>query len=270
MRKNSIFWALVLILVGAMLLLDNLGVLSFLRVSLWGLIGPLFLILLGVRLLLRVSCRRPGVESKEAEIPLGSAERADVHIHHGAGRLHVAGGAPAGTLAAGAFAGGLDYRTRQEGDRLYVDMHVPTHIGPLAAPWQWGPGKTLDWNVALTGRIPLRLDLETGANETMLDLQELQVTELKLKTGASSTEVTLPAKAGCTRVKVEAGVASVKLIVPGGVAARIRSSGALAGNEVDTVRFPRTANGHESVGYDTAENRVEIDIHSALGSVEVR
>ena len=58
----------------------------------------------------------------------------------------------------------------------------------------------------------------------MLDLRDLKVTDLKLETGASATEVTLPASAGFTRVKVQAGAARVDMRVPGGVAARIKTS----------------------------------------------
>lgn len=269
MHRRRVYLGLVLIAIGALLLIDNLGLLAGLGISAWGLIGPLILILLGVLLFLRAVRSRPSRSVEEVTIALDGAARARIHVHHGAGQLRLAGGAPAGTLAKGTFRGGVDWRSRWRGDLLEVELHVPARTLPFLAPWEWGPGAMLEWQVAL-GDVPLTLDLETGASETALDLRELQVQELQLRTGASDTQVDLPARAGHTRVRVEAGVAAVTLRVPGGVAARILASGALAGIDVDTTRFPRSGGRYESPGYEAAENRVEIDVRSALGSVEIR
>ncbi len=303
MRRHTYFWPLVLIVVGAVLLLDNLQVFAPLHISAWAVIWPLIIIAIGVRILLRTASPRrtftgeqvaiplatlgsaqpaaPALQTasaptpagaqpatEQAAIPLAAARRARIHIQHGAGRLEVRAGAPAGQILSGSFKGGLDYRTSLEGDMLAVQMHVPSSISPIVGPWNWG--ESLDWSFGLNGEIPLALELETGANETHLDLTDLLVTELRLKTGASATEVQLPAHAGQTQVRVEAGVASVNLRVPAGVAARIRLEGALSGNGVDAIRFPRQGDCYQSVGYDTAANKVDIHVESALGSVDVR
>ncbi len=205
-------------------------------------------------------------EVQEASVPLDDAGRARIRIRHGAGRLEVRGGAAPGELVGGSFAGGLDLHTQRQGDLLDVEMQSPEQ--GWTAPW--GLGGTLDWICRLTGQVPLELDLEAGANETSLDLSALRVTDLHLKTGASSTEVVLPAAAGLTRVRVEAGAAAIKLRVPQGVAARIRVEGALAGVDVDTVRFSRVGGVYQSADYDTATNKVEIYASTAVGSLSVR
>ena len=61
----------------------------------------------------------------------------------------------------------------------------------LFAKW-WGP-RGWEWAFGLNDAIPLALKLETGATETRIDLTNLRVTDLRLKTGASSTDVQLPA-----------------------------------------------------------------------------
>ncbi len=97
-------------------------------------------------------------------------------------------------------------------------------------------------------------------------LSRLLVTELLVKTGASSTEITLPAGAGHTAVRVEAGAASVVLRVPEGVAARVDAGAAAGAVDVDPRRFP----GHQSPDYATAANRVEIHARLGAGSLSVR
>ena len=67
------------------------------------------------------------------------------------------------------------------------------------------------------------LEFNTGAGEARLDLTDLRVTNLRLQTGASSTDVTMPANAGHTKAKIDAGAASITIRIPSGVAARISS-----------------------------------------------
>jgi hypothetical protein len=127
----------------------------------------------------------------------------------------------------------------------------------------------LDWDLVLNGSIPLSLELETGASETRLSLTDLQVRDLRVSTGASSTTVDLPARAGMTRVRIESGAAAAKLRVPQGVAAHVTVRGALAGIRVDESRFHKSGDTYRSPDWETAQNRVEILVETGVGSVEV-
>jgi hypothetical protein len=266
MKRGSLFWGVILILVGALLLLG-----TFLDVNVWSLIWPLFLIMLGLWILWGIVVGPRSVEAGEVTIPLEGAGQARVRIRHGAGRLHVNAGAGLDELATGTFGGGLDYRVRRDRDMLDVEMRVPAEGFPhFAPPWMWGPGGALDWSFGLNDEIPLSLDLETGASDTRLDLTDLRVTDLRLQTGASATDLTLPANAGHTRAEIRAGAASVNVRVPSGLAARIRVRGGLAAITVDQNRFPRTGDVYQSVDYDTAPNKVDVDIETGVGSIDVR
>ena len=66
-----------------------------------------------------------------------------------------------------------------------------------------------------------------------------------------------------------AGLASLTIEVPQGVAARIRSKVALGSATVDESRFPRTLDGWASPDYDTATNRADLDLSGGLGSIRV-
>ena len=263
MRTGSLFWGSILILIGGLLLLDNLGLLP---VDLWGIFWPSLIILIGLWTLWGVFFRRRP-ETEHANIPLDGAGRAHVRIHHGAGRLRVHAGAGAGDLAEGDFGGGLDVDTRRDGDTLSVRMRVPQQVW---FPFSWGPGSSLDWDFGLSRDLPLNLEFETGANDSRIDLSELQVTDLRLSSGASSTELTFPARAGLTRAKISTGAASVRVRLPEGVAARIRAGGGLASITVDTARFPHSGAYYQSPDYDAAENKVDLDVETGVGSVDIR
>lgn len=245
------------------MLLDNLGL--FGNIDIWNLLWPIFLIALGAWILIGTVFRRaPVVE--HASIPLEGAQSARVRVRHGAGRLEVYSSNATGVLAEGDFTGGLEHSSRLEGNTLDVKMSPPQRV----VPFDWSPGTTLNWSFGLSRDILLSLDFETGASESRLDLRDLRLSELRLKTGASSTSIDLPANAGYTRLFVESGAASVNIAVPEAVAARIQTKGGLSSIQVDTQRFPQMGSVYQSVDYEAAANKVDMDIQMGVGSVSIR
>jgi hypothetical protein len=267
MRKSSLFWGGVIIVIGIVALVGNT-----LDVNVWNLIWPALLVLLGVWVILGVRLgRQTDVEAENAVITLDGAEEARVRISHGAGRLRIGPGAGPDEVASGTFGGGVDVRKTQTGQSLDLKLRMPPRGFPGIVVFPWGQGGALDWSVKLTDRIPLSLRVSTGASDTRMDLTDLKVTELRMETGASSNRVALPAHAGYTNVDIDAGAASLDVLVPDGVAARIRISSGLSGISVDRGRFPRTSGKrYQSPDYDTAANKVDIRVDVGVGSVRIR
>lgn len=263
MRKSTLFWGSILVIAGIALLLDNLGLLGGIRV--WDLLWPLFLILVGIWIFLGQFFRR-SYRQENAALPLNGSTRARIVLHHGAGRLNISAGAESANLLQGSFSGGIDLKSHNEGDTLVADLRLPDAIIPI---WDFTAG-AFDWNIQLNRSIPISFELESGANESRLDFRDTLLNELRLKSGASSTVVTLPSAARLTRVDVEAGAANVEMTVPDGVAARIRSRSGISAIIVDTVRFPRQGDIYQSADFDAAANRVEIDVRMGAGSVTIR
>jgi hypothetical protein len=251
-----------LILAGLVFLLDSLGILQ--GVDAWNLIWPLILIALGGWILWSTVFRRPP-DLEHASLSLEGAARARVHLHHGAGRLSLGAGAGPDELVEGEFGGGVELKTGHSNGGQEVRMSVPVQF----LPFNWSPGYTLDWNVRFNSGVPLELDLETGAGDMRLDLSELQVKDLRLKTGASHTSLTLPVNAGYTRANINSGVAAVEISIPQGVAARVRTHGGLSDIRVDPGRFPRFGDAYQSPDYEAAENKVDLDVEMGVGSVRV-
>jgi hypothetical protein len=266
--RNGAFWAVLLILAGVLLLLGNLGVFDRWEISVWDLLWPLFLIALGAWVVVGYFVRPAALPTETAALPLEGATRARVEFQHGAGVLTVTGGAAVAELVSGTFEGGLNRRARRNGSALDVKLSVPMNQG-WVFPGNWSRGG-LDWDVRLNETVPLELEFETGASRSVLDLHDLLVSDLKLETGASDSEVTLPAHAGLTRVKIESGAARVRVQVPGGVAATIRSESGLARVDIDRTRFVQIGDHrYESPDYATATNKADIRIETGVGTVIV-
>jgi hypothetical protein len=268
MRSGRLFWAVVLIVLGFLFLAGNLGLLSM---NVWRLFWPAFLVLLGVWFLVGSSMKgSAGMEMEEGSVDLGTAQSASVTVKHGAGRLSLSGSAEAGKLVSGSFANGLDARVKDSGGRLQVVLQPHSRAFPdVFFPGAWVSGGGLAWDFSLTKAIPLDLVFEIGAVDAHLDLTELNVKDLVVKTGASSTEIKLPGAAGSTRFKVEAGAASLDITVPQGVAARIEAEAGLASVKVDEGRFPKGNGIYQSPEYESAENKVDIRIETGMASIEI-
>ena len=260
MRRNYLFWGSVLILLSVLFLLKALGITK----DVWGYFWLLAVGLLGVWFIVRAMWRPKGEEGEQVVIELKGAQQASLHLNHGAGRLRIGAGAGAGTLLSGKFGYGLDYKTEMIGDKLEVRMRSASNFGPFI-------GEGFDWNFNLTRDIPISLTINTGASESRIDLSELRIPYLKLETGASSTALTLPAQAGNTLAEINAGVASVDVHLPEGVAARIRIKEGLSARNINSARFPRLeGNLYQSPDYDQAANRVELNIETGVGSISIQ
>jgi hypothetical protein len=255
----GIWWPLAVIAVGAVLLLSTTGNLALAPdelVSWW----PVAIIGIGVWFLIGAVIARPtsAAQAEHLSIPLAGLSEAAIKLNFGGGEL-IVGQAEPGKLVSGTFEGGVRQRGRGVG-RLELE--------PFTDAWPMLWNRPLHWQVGLTSEIPVSLELHTGANRSSIDLSALRLRRLELHTGASETRVRLPGS-GATEVRAEAGLASLVIEVPQGVAARIRSRMAIGSTTVDETRFPRTMVGWVSPDYDTAANRVDIDVAGGLGSIKV-
>jgi len=283
--------ATILIVIGVVFLLNNLGYLPW---DVWGTLWrfwPVLLILVGVNFFLAGS--RPwvmlivtlvvlagvflavwamsgsGALTKQTTVsfsqPLGVIERAEVQIDFGAGKL-VVGSLPYGSdrLAAGEVSEGAVRDAAVSGGVARLRLAAP-------APGWWVPGApSADWKVQLTRQVPLDLVFKTGANESEIDLTDLLVASLTLESGASRNLVILPANAGTTRAAIKAGAADIRVVVPSGVAARIKAEAGVSSIDIDQTRFPKTGDYCISPNYTAAVNRVELELKAGAASITVR
>ncbi|MEA2641847.1 MAG: hypothetical protein QOF51_3241, partial [Chloroflexota bacterium] len=303
-RTRGILGPLILIALGALLLLTNLG---YVTPDVWRTLAqlwPVLLVLLGIELL--VSGRaswgpmlvavlivliaaaviphttfgsrfgppfgRSGAgfgASGSFSQPIGGAQSAAITVQHGAGQLEISSGAPSGQLVDGAAAGDsrakLNYRVENGVGTLELNEGTRRGFGDFF----FGDGPSNDLSMRLTRDVPIRrLQVNTGASNTTLDLTDLQLQALDLKGGASQIDLRLPNR-GVVNATVNAGASNLTVAVPQGVAAHIVAEGGLANLDVDAARFPSLGSSegipglanrgeYQSANYNTAQNRVEL------------
>ena len=126
-----------------------------------------------------------------------------------------------------------------------------------------------DWDVMLTQKIPLNLELAFGASEAKLDMGSLRVTRFTLDAGASTIDIVAP-KLGHTVGSISTGAAEIDIEIPEGVAASIRVDGGLNDIDIDLSRFPKVGDRYLSPDYESADNRIDLRIDSGVSSISIR
>jgi hypothetical protein len=261
MRRDQLVWGVGLLLLGSLMLANAMGITLPNGNSLTSIFWPLILIFFGAWVLFGVFLRR-NVETASASVDLQGATEASLWMSHGAGDFRLHSGAGAHELLHGTFVGEVEQKASRNGDRLEVQLRPAKNFSDF--PFI-GSQSQLDWDVALNASIPIALEMQLGANKSTMDLRDLKITDLKLKSGASDTTLTLPAT-GRLNADFEIGAASLTLIVPDGVSMRVRASLGAGDLKVDRARFPQD----ESADFATAVNAVDIYIKGGACSVKVK
>lgn len=255
--------ALVFIFVGVALLLGNLGFLVVDPVELIVDFWPVVLIATGlyiIWLFVRPAQMPKGVTLSES---LGGAARADITIDFGAGELRISPLKENDNLFEGGFVTKPEKQVSRSGDSVRMKLTRLQWTFPPFSRW------ADNWRVGLTTKIPLILRLNTGASRVFVDLTDNLVELVELNTGASEVAVQFPKASGYTRAVVKGGATNIRLETPQGVAARIKSTGALGSLNVDEKRFPRSNGLFVSPDFESAQNKVDVEISAGVSSVTV-
>ncbi len=212
------------------------------------------------------------IKMQQTTFPLDGTKRARVHIRHRDGPLLIDARAERNILLDGVFGGGLESHVDRSEEVTNIQLRDPERRGLVSYlyPWSWGPENVLDWTLHLSDQMPLSLEIETYAGELTLELETLQITDLKIKVKSSSTHISLPDHEGYTTVNIDAVTAMLTIRVPSDVAATIHNEMVIGTVEGNLDRFLMIEEGHRyrSSNYETAAKRVDIRIGGDNSSVE--
>jgi LiaF transmembrane domain len=259
-------WPLILIAIGVDLLIPRRSALgTFVALLLVLAVFAGGFLLSGVR----VRPVSPG-DVEALSIPVYGAERAVIHLDPpvAALDLHALEGSDAlveGTVPKYGY-GRLDARSRLSGTTAIVEI---TSSGVFITPAIGPQDET--WRVGLSSEVPLDLQLSSGVGLIDADLTGMTVTALDVEIGIGRTVITLPEGASFSG-RVSGAIGQTVIIFPRGTAIRATMTTGLGGVETPDGNRPFDLGDNEytSPGYESAENRVELEIEQAIGSIVLR
>lgn len=287
-RASRGWWPYALIVVGASLLVLNLGWVSWATVgavlSLW----PVLLLAVGADMLTRGRYRPAvaigalllatvlwvgaprGGETVLVDHPLGGASSAVVVLQLGVGEVNLDGNADDGQLIGGAIQSGngetIQQSPSRQGDVARVEI-VSRNRGSFNLGF--GPTFRRPWNLSLTPEVPINLRVEAGVGRSTFDLRRLWLRALSYRGGVGEAIVTLPERGGYS-ASFDLGVGSTTLRVPREVEVRITVSTGVGGVSVDG-EFAQSGSSYTTAGYATSAlpDRVELIVNGGVGAINL-
>jgi hypothetical protein len=245
----------------------------------------------------RLSDTAVEVEQRTVTFPADGVEEAEVFVGFGAPGGHVYALQDSNEL--------MDAEVSYTGELLF-ESDLTAGVSTIALessgrsqrslwsdPLSWFEEDRGDpWQVGLSPRAPMNLDLDLGSGSMDLALEALYLTGLRVDGGSGSSELTLPAgdydvsydvgsgsvvmtlpESGSHAIRIDGGSGSLTILVPETAAVRLTSEGGSGGLNLPGGLFVTAGqiDGNEgrwqTDNYDDSEGRIELFIDIGSGSV---
>jgi hypothetical protein len=309
-RPPSIFWPLVLVGAGVILLLSNLGYLPWQTWNLLWRLWPLLLVALGIDLLIGrrsvvgaivsafiillliggaaavvffardipvlVQVTGPiEMRTQHVEYPLTGVERASVTVDWTSmpGYLSALRDSPNLIQGDVAYRGQLNFDASV--DRGQADVILDSHFtGFWLGPLDLHDQEKERWDVKLSPKVPLDLTFDAGSGPCDFDLTGLQIDSLFLDTGSGPIELILPS-GNTFEAQIHGGSGPIAITLPESVGARVELD-AGSGPFRPSERFRLVGGERDSDGvwetqdFRTAEHTVVLMVDQGSGPIHIR
>jgi len=298
-KRGSLLWPFLLIGLGVIFLLNNLGVLGWdiwmTIIRLW----PILLVVIGLDILLG---RRSGVWSIIAVVimvslfaggawlvqstrtvwsgeistitithPIKNSSYADINIDFSIGELEIGNTSATTSLIEGTLDITEDEELYQEyyveGKTAFLDLNSSgTQYYPswIFRDQEKGQRK---WAINLTDEIPIDLNIDTGVGLVTIDLDGLQLDDLNIDSGIGETVVFLP-ESGSFNARISLGIGELRVYVPEDLMVRIHLDTGLGDNSI-SGDYLQSGNVYLSPEFDDSSDWVELYVDGGIGEVRV-
>jgi hypothetical protein len=135
-------------------------------------------------------------------------------------------------------------------------------VGPVRTNERWG------WDLSLAPSIPIDLETGMGAGKTEIDLTNLTLTELNVSMGVGETTVILP-ESGQFQGEIDGAIGQITILLPQNMELAVDANTALGSLNVPDD-FIREGERYTSPGYAAAQDRIDLEVGQAIGSINIR
>jgi len=123
------------------------------------------------------------------------------------------------------------------------------------------------WQLGINSDVELDLEVDIGVGDVTLDLSDLTIDNATLDFGIGRADATLPQVNGA-EVMVDGGIGTVTIRVPEDVGARIVLDAGLVGRTLPSG-YTHDGDTYTSSNYSRADTRVDVTIGLGIGSIRV-
>jgi hypothetical protein len=294
-RQRGVFGPLLLIAIGILVLLNNLGYLDWnlwdMLFSLWPLLiigagldllfgrrgGPwstLFSAVLaaavlagGIWLYAAEKRSSPRLPPTPINQPAQGIDAWSLRLDPSAGRLMLGSGTDPSQLLTGTLFASqrqtprLDRRDSAGTAEISIEqpgsssVFMPGISGPL-------------WDLKINPDLPVDLQISMGAGDLNLELAKLDLSALSINLGVGTAHLELPAKPGLV-VNYQGGVGSLEVVLPANMPAVITLDTGITARQLP-AGFVRQGDVVTSAGYQPGQPHLELNLAQPVGSLAIQ
>lgn len=298
-RGVRLFWPIILIGVGSILLLTNLGVITGNPWTIIFQLWPVLLIALGLEILLGgstgwravmsallglalvggvlwVLIAQPAIpglnfgssnlQTTNVSHPLNGTESARAELSFGAGTNKLYALSDSNNLIEGRLQtySSPNFSVSTSGDRATIVLSPGSATVPMIFP----SVSKETWDVGLNSSVTYQLNLNVGVGQSKIDLAKLNISGGAIDGGVGTSELYLPGN-GKYRLAINGGVGTMRIYVPSNLAVRAEVDGGLGSfNRLPEMQEVRD-NVYETPGFSSAEDAVTLVIDGGVGSISM-
>lgn len=260
------YWPVILILVGLDVLIGRRSVFGSLAVAALALVVVGGLVWM-VGFTKTSSTFGPSVK-RDVTQELGDVKTARINFNLGAGETIVRPMSDSKNLVSGTYTTNRDLT-------LNVDYKTSGDNGVLTIR-QEGKSSNPDifsdfvglLDLKLTDAVPVDLVVDAGVGQVTFDLTGIKLSSLKLKGGVGNVEVKLPDRGDYT-VNADMGIGQLIVETPKSLEANVAFDGGISNADVPS-RFKSKGESHwQTSGYEGARDRVDLTVKTGIGNFEV-
>jgi Domain of unknown function (DUF5668) len=299
-RTRGLFFPLVLIAIGIIVLLANTGVVSPQALERLGDLWPLLLVILGLQLILNHTLPRQqatviglaataiivvaavayavlapatslGTQRFDSSERLGGLSAASLDLNYGSATVDVKAGGVGDSL----YQAHVDYPSGENPPTISLDRETGSlqiHESSTFSPFHLFGGSRRHVQLTLTDQVPWSIQIGGGAANLRLDLRHAQLSKLEISGGANQLDAQLPSPKGTVLISVSGGANNVAIVAPVHSQWRVAVSG---GVSAVTINGSSSGNlggdfNQQSPGYGSAADRFDIEISGGASHIDFR
>jgi N-terminal domain of toast_rack, DUF2154 len=193
------------------------------------------------------------------------AKTVHVAMHMGAGELRVSDGAASLVRADFAYnvpewAPNVRYVKNGDEGELTIEQ-------PKSGDTRFG-NTHYTWDVQLSNKIPMEVEVHFGAGKAKLDLGSLDLRGVEVHMGVGEVDLDLRGRLKHSyNVTLNGGVGQATVRVPSDAAVYAEAHGGIGSINVKGLR--KTGDHWETESWATAENKLRIEAHGGIGEIKI-
>jgi hypothetical protein len=199
-------------------------------------------------------------------IDAGGARSVAVSVRMGAGELRLSGGAA--SLMEAEFTTSVK-RWVPETDYRVVGGRGELKVRQTRGHSLFFGNHRNDWDIRVTGALPIDLAVKLGAGESRLDLREVDLASLEVDMGVGELNLDLTGpRTKDLEVRIHGGVGSARIKLPRDVGVQVEVDGGIG--SVSAHGFLKDGHRYANEAFGRAPSAVRVKVDAGIGSVELR